>query len=280
MVSITARTRFAGVIGWPIAHSKSPLIHNYWLARHGIDAVYGAFAVPPDRMAEAVAGLAALGLAGANVTVPHKEAALRTADEPDALARRIGAANTLIVGEDGRIAATNTDAFGFIENLRQGAPGWSAADGPALVVGAGGSARAVIVALLDAGVPRIFLTNRTDARAEALAAAFGPPVTVVPWAERIAAVGDAQTIVNTTAAGMQGQPPLELSLERVQPGALVTDLVYVPLETPLLAEARRRGVATVDGLGMLLHQARPAFAAWFGVMPEVDEGLRTLVLGG
>lgn len=278
MAGITARTRLAGVIGWPIGHSKSPLIHNHWLDRYRIDAVYGAFSVPPGRMPDAVRGLAALGLAGANVTVPHKEAALQAADAPDALARRIGAANTLVVRDDGRIAATNTDAFGFLENLRQGAPGWSAAEGPALVVGAGGAARAVIVALLDAGVPRVLLTNRTHERAEALAAAFGPAVTVLPWASREPAVADVRTVVNTTTAGMHGHPPLELSLSRAGRATLVTDLVYVPLETPLLADARQRGLATVDGLGMLLHQARPAFEAWFGVLPEVDQALRELVL--
>ena len=278
MTKIGAGTRIAGVIGWPIGHSKSPLIHHHWLHEHGIDAVYGAFPVPPGRMPEAVRGLAALGLAGANVTVPHKEAALLASDHPDALARRIGAANTLVVREDGSVAATNTDVFGFLENLRQGAPDWSPAAGPALVVGAGGAARAVIVGLLDGGVPQILLTNRTHARAEALAAEFGARIAIVDWDRRDDAVADAHTIVNTTAAGMHGQPTLDLSLERISPAALVTDLVYAPLETPLLAEARARGVATVDGLGMLLHQARPAFQAWFGVLPEVDAALRALVL--
>jgi shikimate dehydrogenase len=278
MTGITARTRFAGVIGWPVGHSKSPLIHNYWLAKHGIDAVYGAFAVPPGRMPEAVKGLAALGLAGCNVTVPHKEAALSAADHPDALATRIGAANTLVVREDGSVAASNTDVFGFLENLRQGAPHWSAARGPALVIGAGGAARAVIVALLDAGAPELLLANRTQARAEALATTFGPRVRVLSWDKRNDAVADAATIVNTTAAGMHGQPALDVSLARVSRDALVTDLVYVPLETPLLADARFRKAATVDGLGMLLHQARPSFEAWFGVLPEVDDPLRALVL--
>ena len=278
MTEISATTRLAGVIGWPIGHSKSPLIHNHWIAKHGLDAAYGAFPVSPGRMPEAVRGLAALGLAGANVTVPHKELALEAADAPDDLARRIGAANTLIVRDDGRIAATNTDVFGFVENLRQGAPDHDVAAGPALVVGAGGASRAVIVSLLDAGVPEVQLVNRTQSRAEGLAAEFGAKIKVVAWAARADAVADALTLVNTTAAGMYGQPPLDLSLDRIAADALVTDIVYTPLETPLLAEARTHGVATVDGLGMLLHQARPSFEAWFGVLPEVDDALRDLVL--
>ncbi|MGF1623663.1 MAG: shikimate dehydrogenase [Alphaproteobacteria bacterium] len=277
MTAFTSATRIAGVIGWPVGHSKSPLIHNYWARRYGIDAAYGAFPVAPGRMDEAVRGLAALGLAGANVTVPHKEAALRAADHPDALASRIGAANTLVVRPDGTVAATNTDAFGFLENLRQGAPDWDPSAGPVLVVGAGGAARAVIVALIDAGA-RILLTNRTDSRAAALAAEFGAEVTAVEWNRRAEAVAEALTVVNTTAAGMQGQPALDLPLAGLDPAALVTDLVYAPLETRLLAEARARGAATVDGLGMLLHQARPAFQAWFGVLPEVDDTLRAMVL--
>lgn len=278
MTNISANTRLAGVIGWPIGHSKSPLIHNYWARKYQIDAAYGVFAVPPGRMPEAVRGLAALGLAGANITVPHKEAALVGADHPDALATRIGAANTLVVRPDGTIAATNTDVFGFIENLRQGAPDWQAAAGPALVVGAGGAARAVIVGLLDAGVGQILLTNRTLVRAEGLAAEFGPRMKVLEWSQRHAAVADANLIVNTTAAGMHGQPHLDLDLNAIQPAALVTDIVYTPLETPLLADARKRGVMTVDGLGMLLHQARPSFKAWFGILPDVDDHLRALVL--
>lgn len=274
---MSAPPPLAGVMGWPVGHSRSPALHGHWLRRHGLRGAYVALATPPEAFDAALRGLVALGFAGANVTIPHKERALALADVATARARRIGAANTLVV-RDGAVEADNTDGFGFIENLRQRAPDWRADAGPALVLGAGGAARAVVAALLDAGAPGVRLVNRTRDRAEALAAALGGPVTVLDWAQAAAAADGAATLVNTTSLGMAGQPPLEVSLDAAPPGALATDIVYVPLETPFLARAAARGLRTVDGLGMLLHQARPGFEAWFGVAPEVDDALRRAVL--
>lgn len=268
----------ACVLGWPVGHSRSPALHGHWLRRYAIAGFYVPLAVTPEAFGTALRALPALGFAGGNVTVPHKERALALADRATARARRIGAANTLVV-RDGAIEADNTDAFGFIENLRDRAPGWRADAGPALVLGAGGAARAVVVALLDAGVPEVRLANRTRARAEALAAALGHAVRVVDWAGADAAADGAMTLVNTTSLGMVGQPPLELTLDAAPRGALATDAVYTPLVTPFLARAAARGLTTVDGLGMLLHQARPGFEAWFGRAPQVDADLRAAVLG-
>jgi shikimate dehydrogenase len=277
---LTGRAKLAGVIGWPVGHSRSPRLHGYWLALHGIDGAYVPLAVRPEDFERALGALPALGFRGANVTLPHKEAALALAGRVSPEAKRIGAANTLVVGEDGRIEARNTDAFGFIENLKEGAPDWRPAAGPAVVVGAGGAARALLVALADLGVPEIRLVNRTRARAESLAAALGGPIRVMGWDERVAALDGAALLVNATTRGMAGEPPLDLPLERLPPEAVVNDIVYTPLETPLLAAARARGNKVVDGLGMLLHQARPGFAAWFGVEPKVTDALRAFVLGG
>ena len=267
----------AGVIGWPVGHSRSPALHGHWLRRYGLPGAYVALAVRPEALEAALRGMAALGFAGGNVTLPHKERALALADSATPRARRIGAANTLVV-RDGAFEADNTDGFGFIENLRQNAPDWRADAGPALVLGAGGAARAVVAALLDAGAPEVRLANRTRDRAEALAQALGGPVTVLDWRQAAAAADGAATLVNTTSLGMTGQPPLELSLDAAPPGALATDIVYAPLETPFLRRAAARGLRTVDGLGMLLHQARPGFEAWFGAAPEVDDALRRAVL--
>jgi shikimate dehydrogenase len=269
--------RAAGVIGWPVAHSRSPLLHGIWLRQHEIAGAYLPLPVHPERLEAALRGLAALGFAGCNVTVPHKEATLALVDHADALARRIGAVNLVVVQPDGTLHGSNTDGFGFIANLCDRVPSWRA-DGPAVVVGAGGSARAVIAALQDAGVPEIRLANRTRARAEALAAALGGRVRVLDWDRRSAALADAGLLVNTTTQGMQGQPPLDIDLSALPPSAAVADLVYVPLETPLLAAARARGNPVADGLGMLLHQARPSFAAWFGVMPDVTQELRRTIV--
>ena len=274
----TGRTRTAGVIGWPVRHSLSPQLHSHWLARYGIDGAYIPFAVPPDALETAVRGLPTLGLAGANVTVPHKEAALALADAVDPLAARVGAANLLVVGDDGRTTASNTDGFGFLAHLRDTVPIWAAAGRPAAVIGAGGSSRAILLALADAGVPEIRLINRTTDRAEQLAGALGGPIAVTGWSERAAALADVSLIVNATTQGMTGQSPLDLPLDAAPPDAVVYDIVYVPLETPLLRDARARGHPVVDGLGMLLHQARPSFAAWFGVEPVVDDALRAAVL--
>ncbi len=276
---LTGKARIAGVIGWPVSHSRSPRLHGHWLRAYGIDGAYIPLAVPPDHIEQAIRALPVLGFAGVNVTVPHKEAALRLADEVDDFARRLGAANTLVVKPDGRILASNSDAYGFIQNLREGAPGFRADAGPAVVLGSGGAARAVVVALADAGAREIRIVNRTSARAEELCR-LAPGITrAVPWTGMAAALADAALLVNTTSLGMDGQPPLEIDLGRLPTGALVNDIVYTPLETPLLKAASARGNPVVDGLGMLLHQARPGFKAWFGREPEVTDDLRQVVLG-
>lgn len=274
---LTGNAKLAGVIGWPISHSRSPRLHGYWLQEYGIDGAYLPMPVPPDGLREALRALPLLGFAGTNVTVPHKEAALATVDEADAMARRIGAVNTITVQEDGRLAGTNTDGFGFLENLGAGAPGWHA-DRPAVVLGAGGASRAVIVALIDSGIPEIRICNRTEARAQALAAEFGGPCRVEKWDRRCLCLDDAGLLVNTTTLGMTGEAALDMSIERLPDDSVVTDLVYVPLMTPLLKAAAKRGLRIVDGLGMLLHQARPGFAAWFEREPEVTDALRRFVL--
>ncbi|MBW8271188.1 shikimate dehydrogenase [Caldovatus sp. SYSU G05006] len=274
---LSGHARLAGVLGWPVAHSRSPRLHGFWLERHGIDGAYVPLPVRPERFAQVVRALADLGFRGANVTLPHKEAAFAVCDEVAPFAHRAGAVNTLVFHEDGRIEGSNTDGYGFLESIREEVPGWRADRGPAVLLGAGGSARAVAAALLDAGCPRVVLVNRTRARAEALARALGGPITV---AER-PPLAEAALLVNTTALGMQGQPTLELDLSPLPPGAVVADLVYVPLETRLVAAARARGdLAAVGGLGMLLHQARPGFARWFGVEPQVDAALRDFVAAG
>jgi shikimate dehydrogenase len=268
----------AGVMGWPLAHSRSPVLHGFWLKQYGIDGAYDLLPVAPEGLEASLRGLAARGFAGCNLTIPHKERALALVDEIDATARRIGAINTVIVRPDGGLDGRNTDAFGFIENLRAALPGWRADAGPVVVLGAGGAARAIVAALLDHAAPEIRLVNRNQARAEVLAAALGGPIRVAPWSARQAALGGAALLVNATSLGMVGQPPLDLALDALPATAVVNDIVYAPLETPLLAAARRRGNPVVDGLGMLLHQARPGFAAWFGVMPEVTPALRQAVM--
>ena len=275
--ALSGEARVAGLIGWPVSHSRSPRLHGYWLAEHGIDGAYVPLPVAPVNLEPAVRGLAAAGLAGVNVTIPHKQAVLPLCDRVDDAARRIGAVNLLVFGEDG-IAGSNTDSFGFMANLKAAAPAWNAA-APAVLLGAGGGARAVAVGLIDAGVPELRLANRNRARAEQLAAELGGPVTVLAWEERAAALAGAGLVVNSTSLGMGGQPPLDLALDDLPGDAVVADLVYSPLETALLAAARARGCVGVDGLGMLLHQARPCFAAWFGPDPQVTEDLRAFVLG-
>ena len=277
-MTLNGHARLAGVMGWPVAHSRSPRLHGYWLAHHGIDGAYLPLAVAPDALADALGALPKRGFAGVNLTVPHKEAALDSLDTLSGTARRIGAVNTVTVGADGTLAGDNTDAFGFIENLRAGAPAWSASARPAVMIGAGGAARAVAVALIDAGVPELRVVNRTLARAKALVADLRGPLTAVDWADRNAAVDGAALLVNATTLGMTGAPPLDLDLGTLAPGAVVNDIVYTPLETPLLVAAQRAGHRVVDGLGMLLHQARPGFATWFGVEPEVTDALRAYVL--
>jgi shikimate dehydrogenase len=275
---LSGEGKIAGVMGWPVDHSLSPRLHGYWLCQYGINGAYIPLPVHPYAFATAIRSLADLGFRGVNVTVPHKQAALAACDEVDASARRIGAVNT-VVFTDGRLLGSNSDAYGFLENIYQDAPDWAAGSGPAVVLGAGGAARAVVAALVDAGVPQVRVCNRSAARAEALCREIGGPSAAVPWGRRAAVLGDAVLLVNATSLGLRGQAPLDLDLAHLPQTALVNDLVYTPLETPLLAAARARGNRVVDGLGMLLHQARPGFAAWFGVSPEVTPDLRAFVLG-
>lgn len=268
----------AGVIGSPIAHSKSPQLHGHWLRTHGIPGFYIPMDVASDDLAEVLKMLPKMGFVGVNITVPHKEKVMELADLVTDRATLIGAANTLIFRKDGKLHADNTDGYGFIQNLRQNAPGWDPKAGPAAVLGAGGAARAVIASLLDVGVPEILLSNRTRVRAEALKADFGKRLQVVEWVQAGNMLEDAAMVVNTTSLGMIGKPQLRVPLDGLQKGALVTDLVYAPLKTRLLAEAEELGCRTVDGLGMLLHQAVPAFERWFGVRPEVDSATRAAAL--
>jgi shikimate dehydrogenase len=277
---LSGRARLAGVMGWPVAHSLSPRLHGHWLRRHRVDGAYVPLPVLPERLEQALCVLPLLGFAGTNLTIPHKEAAVPLVDRLSPAAERIGAVNTIVVEPDGTLSGDNTDGFGFIASLSERRVGWHAAAGPAVVLGAGGAARAIAAALLDAGVPEVRLLNRTAERAHTLAAELGGPVHPVEWARRSAALADAALLVNTTSLGMHGQPPLDLTLDALPPTALVTDVVYTPLITPLLALARARGNPVVDGLGMLLHQARPGFRAWFGVEPVVDDDLRAAVLAG
>jgi shikimate dehydrogenase len=263
------------VIGWPIAHSRSPLIHNYWLERYGIAGAYRSEAVPPDRFAAFVKSLAQHGYVGANVTVPHKEAALACA-RPDDHARAVGAANTLWL-DGGELRATNTDVEGFLGNLDACAPGWDREVKKTVVLGAGGAARAVVYALLARGIADIAVINRSRERAQALRERLGGSLRVLPWEERDAALGEAGLLVNTTVLGMHGQPELAIAVDRLPETAIVSDLVYVPLLTPLLKAAAARKLRTADGLGMLMHQAVGGFALWFGQKPEVTAELRALL---
>lgn len=272
MRALSGKSRLAGVLGWPVSHSRSPRLHGFWLDRHGIDGAYLPLPVRPERFDGAVRALVDLGFAGANVTLPHKEAAFALCDEVSVVARRAGSVNTLLF-RDGRIHGTSTDGYGCLEAIREQAPGWRAEAGPAVILGAGGAVRAVAAALLDAGCPRLTLVNRTPARAEQIARELGGPVQVAAMPP----LADAALLINGTSLGMQGEPPLDIDLAPLPDQAVVQDMVYVPLETPLLAAARARGLRAVDGLGMLLHQARPGFEAWFGVAPQVDEELRDFV---
>lgn len=265
----------ACVIGWPAGHSRSPLIHNYWLKLHGLAGDYRAEAVPPEQFAGFVASLAARGYVGANVTIPHKQAALALS-VPDARATAVGAANTLWF-EHGVLRSTNTDVEGFIANLDASAPGWDRLLDDVVVLGAGGAARAVIFGLRERGAKRIHVVNRTPARANELQEQFGPTVRPARWDEAATRATDAALIVNTTSLGMAGQAPLALDVSGFAAAAVVADLVYVPLQTPLLVAATARGLRTADGLGMLLHQAVRGFSLWFGVTPQVTTELRALI---
>ena len=267
----------AGVMGWPVAHSRSPAIHNHWIREHGLNGSYVLLPVQPDRLGDAMRGLSALGFAGCNLTIPHKVAAMALVDRVDPLAQRIGAINTVVVQTDGTLAGYNTDAFGYIQSLLDARPDWRADAGPVTVLGAGGAARAILVALAERGAKEIRLCNRSLDKAQALAAEFGAPIRALPWEEREQALEGCALLVNTTSLGMKGQPALEISLDALPPHAMVSDIIYVPLETELLAAARARGLVAVDGLGMLLNQARPAFEHWFGIMPALTPELRHMV---
>lgn len=277
---ITGEAKIAGVIGWPIAHSLSPRLHGFWLDHHGVDGAYIPMPVSPDHIEMAIASLPKLGFQGANVTVPHKIAAFNAADELSPAARAIGAVNTLVCRDDGSIFGDNTDGYGFIANLKSGASDWDPSSAPALVLGAGGAARGVVWSLIDAGVPSVMIANRTAEKADVIANDLDGVITVIPWDDRGDAVADAGLIVNTTSLGMTGKPALEMNLERASSSTFVTDIVYAPLETPLLRDAAARGCKVVDGLGMLLYQAVPGFDAWFGVRPQVTDALRAHVLAG
>lgn len=268
----------AAVIGNPISHSLSPKLHNYWLNRYHLDGEYTAMAVTEDALGKTLKQMPELGFVGANVTIPHKVAVMQYADQTSDRATLIGAANTLIFKEDGRIFADNTDGYGFMANVRQGAPDWDPKAGSAAIFGAGGAARAIIVALADAGVPEILLANRTRPKAEALKAEFGTRIQVVDWVQANTMLAEARTVINTTSLGMKGAQEFKVSLDMLRPDAVVTDIVYSPLQTEFLKTAAKAGCTTVDGLGMLLHQGVPGFERWFGKRPEVDEDTRRAVL--
>jgi shikimate dehydrogenase len=267
----------AGLLGWPVAHSRSPVIHNHWLAQFGIPGRYVLFAVPPEKLEAAVRGIAALGLRGCNVTTPHKQAIFPLLDRVDDLARKIGAVNTVVVEKDGTLTGFNNDGNGFILSLRDADPNWRPDSGPVLVLGAGGASRAVVASLAAHGATEIRVTNRTIDKAREIADAVGSAVKIVRWEQREDALDGVALLANATSLGSAGKPALDISLDRLPKTAIVGDLIYVPPETPLLAAARARGNITVNGLGLLLNQARPAFNAWFGVMPEITPALRQAI---
>jgi shikimate dehydrogenase len=267
----------AGLLGWSVAHSRSPVIHNHWLAQYGIPGRYVLFAVPPEKLEAAVRGISVLGIRGCNVTTPHKQAIFPLLDRVDDLARRIGAVNTVVVESDGTLTGFNNDGNGFIQSLRDADPNWRPDSGPILVLGAGGASRAVVASLAAQGATEIRVTNRTLDKAREIADAVGSVVKIVPWEQREDALDGVAMLANATSLGSAGKPPLDISLDRLSKDALVGDLIYVPPETPLLAAARMRGNKTVNGLGLLLNQARPAFNAWFGVMPEITPALRQAI---
>jgi len=269
----------AGVLGNPIAQSKSPRLHSHWLQKYGLQGHYVPLHVTNENLETVVRAMPKMGFVGANVTLPHKIAVLKFADHISDRATLIGAANTLTFTEDGRILADNTDSYGFMANIRQNAPDWDPKTGPAVILGAGGAARAIIVALADAGVPEILLTNRTRAKSDALRAEFGARIKVVDWVQAGQILDQATTLINTTSLGMTGNAELTVPLDGLRKGTLVTDIVYSPLRTKLLDDAEALGCQIVDGLGMLLHQGVPGFERWFGVRPVVDDETRRVVLG-
>ena len=271
------RFLLAGVMGWPVMHSRSPMLHNYWFKKHGLAGTYVPLAIRPEHLAAALRGLHPLGFAGVSVTIPHKQDAMKIVNEADALARSIGAISCVIVKPDGSLAGTNNDCYGFIHAVRQGHPGWRADAGPIVVIGAGGGSRAVCYGLAQEGARELRLVNRTFDRAKEIAERFGGPIRALPWEQRHEVLEGAAMVVNTTSCGMVGQPALDITLDKLPQGALAADIIYIPLETPFLAAARKRGNRTTNGLGMLLNQGRPAWKAWFGIEPEVTAELRAMV---
>ncbi len=272
------RYLLAGVMGDPVAHSRSPILHTHWMQEHGIAGSYALLHVAPARLEQALRALPALGFAGCNLTIPHKIAALRCMDRLDAVAQRIGAVNTVAVQADGSLLGRNTDAWGYVQSVRDTRPGWRASDSPVVVVGAGGAARAILAGLLGDGASEIRLVNRSAGTAQALAQELGTAVRAFAWEARHECLEDAGLLVNTTSLGMHGQPALDLSLAMLPASAIVSDIVYVPQETPLLRDAHARGNPTVAGLGMLINQARLAFEAWSGVLPQNSPGLQAKLL--
>ena len=271
------RFLLAGVMGWPVMHSRSPMFHNYWFKKHGLAGTYVPLAIRPENLAGALRGLHPLGFAGVNVTIPHKQEAMKIVQEVDALAKSIGAISCVIVRPDGSLAGTNNDCYGFIQAVRQEHAGWRADAGPVVVIGAGGGSRAVCYGLAQEGAREIRLVNRTGERAKEIERAFGGPITALPWEDRHHALDGAAMVVNTTSQGMVGNAALDIRLDKLPKSALAADIVYIPLETPFLAAARQRGNRTINGLGMLLNQGRPAWKAWFGIEPEVTAELRGMV---
>ncbi len=271
------RFLLAGVMGWPVMHSRSPMLHNYWFKQHDLAGTYVPLAIRPEGLAAALRALRALGFAGCNLTIPHKQQAMTIVDEVDGLARSIGAISCVVVRPDGALAGTNNDCYGFIQNVRQEQPGWRADAGPIAVIGAGGGSRAVCYGLAQEGAKEIRLLNRTFARAKGIADEFGGPIKALPWEQRHGALEGAAMVVNTTSCGMIGQSLLDISLDKLPKTALAADIIYIPLETPFLAAARKRGNRTVNGVGMLLNQGRPAWKAWFGIEPEVTAELRAMI---
>ncbi len=267
----------AGIIGWPVQQSRSPTIHNHWIERYGLTGRYVLLPVRPDALEAALRGLPALGFRGCNVTMPHKLAVMPLLDRVDGLAQRSGAVNTVTVEADGSLSGSNSDGAGWVQSLVDAKPGWMPGAGPAVLLGAGGAARAVVAALAAGGAREIRIVNRTLEKAQEIAAAFPGTVTAYRWEDRAEVLAAAALVANATDQGMAGKPPLAIDLARLPPDAVVSDLIYSPLETPFLAAAKARGNMAVNGLGMLLNQARPAFAGWFGVMPEITAALRRAV---
>ena len=271
------RFLMAGVMGWPVMHSRSPLLHNTLFNQYKLAGTYVPLAIRPEALAAALRALHPLGFAGCNLTIPHKQQAMLIVDEVDAVAKSIGAISCVVVRPDGSLAGSNNDCYGFIQNLKQEQPGWRADAGPIAVIGAGGGSRAVCYGLAQEGAKEIRLVNRTLARSRGIADDFGGPIKAYPWELRHDLLDGAAMVVNATSQGMVGNPALDIQLDKLSGSTLVADIIYIPLETPFLAAARQRGNRTINGLGMLMHQVRPAWKAWFGIDPEMKAELRTLV---